>query len=156
MLQASIHAAEVQKCLVCGQKCGGHIFNTKEMMFGLPGRFNYRVCGKCGSARLINIPKNLAGYYPKSYGSMLLYPMPKNLVIMVLFKAYLSSKPKSFIRRRINKRFGEPNVFQIFDIMLQFSNRETFKGATILDAGSGVGQWLLWTKLLGFKKKSWY
>ena len=141
------------KCRICNYKGPGIVLKTKEMMFGFRGVFYYSRCNKCGSASIRNIPKNMAYYYPRDYGSKHINPWYKNSIIMGLFKIYLSVNPNNYVRKAIDKRMGVPNVFQVFYNMLKESKYKSFRASTILDIGSGTGQWLIYAGILGFKKR---
>ena len=147
------HFAIKRKCPVCNYYSIGQIIRTRENMFGLGGTFYYHICKRCGSAAIINKPKNMEKYYPETYLSKKIYPKYKNLIVMFLFKLYLILSPNSTLRKIIDKRFGTPNIFQIFNNMLEESKFTSFNNKSILDVGSGTGQWLIWLSLLGFKKR---
>ncbi len=51
-------------CKFCGKE-DFLVVPAKERMLQLSGEFQYRECLSCGSLQLIDIPKDLANYYPK-------------------------------------------------------------------------------------------
>ena len=57
----------MQQCKICGNKENNNTFLVHEHMFGLKGEFEYFECGNCHCIQLINIPSNLADYYPSSH-----------------------------------------------------------------------------------------
>jgi SAM-dependent methyltransferase len=56
-------------CEICGATGGHRIHHVREMMFGLGGQFRYLECGNCGCVALLDVPSDLARYYPPDYYS---------------------------------------------------------------------------------------
>ncbi len=54
--------------------CQGHgdhrLVEAREMMFGLRHRFTYQECADCGHVQLVDVPADLARYYPSDYYSL--------------------------------------------------------------------------------------
>src|SRR5262245_41013412 len=57
-----------ETCLYCGAR-ESRDFKAREMMFGFREEFNYRECLGCGCLQLLDVPSDLARYYPPHYGS---------------------------------------------------------------------------------------
>jgi len=57
------------KCKICGNTENNRTYTAKEMMFGLKDEFQYLECANCKCLQLIDIPRDLAKYYPEDYYS---------------------------------------------------------------------------------------
>jgi 2-polyprenyl-3-methyl-5-hydroxy-6-metoxy-1,4-benzoquinol methylase len=57
-----------RECKLCFN-ISDDIIHVEEMMFGLKTSFEYLHCDSCQSLSLMNIPKNMADYYPRNYYS---------------------------------------------------------------------------------------
>lgn len=55
------------KCKVCGNSENNKPFVAREMMFGLKEEFDYFECSHCGCLQIVEVPSNLAKYYPEEY-----------------------------------------------------------------------------------------
>ena len=58
------------ECRVCGNEAGNRTFRAREMMLGTRDPFDYSECGRCGSLQIVEIPEELARYYPHDYYSL--------------------------------------------------------------------------------------
>ena len=56
------------KCAICDSN-QHTLLRVKEMMFGKSDMFDYGLCHHCGCLQIIQIPKNLADFYPMNYCS---------------------------------------------------------------------------------------
>jgi SAM-dependent methyltransferase len=56
-------------CKICGNENGNKIHHAREIMFGFRDKFDYLECGQCGCVQLVNIPSDMARYYPPNYYS---------------------------------------------------------------------------------------
>lgn len=63
-----------KRCPACLSDSRAEVLAVRENMFGIAERFDYSVCGNCGSLALISIPPDMASYYPKNYYSVDLDP----------------------------------------------------------------------------------
>ena len=52
------------QCKCCLFDGPGEVYQVREMQLGLRELFNYHQCSNCGALQLIDIPENLAKYYP--------------------------------------------------------------------------------------------
>jgi SAM-dependent methyltransferase len=57
-------------CEICGNAARNRAFTVREMMFGLREPFEYLECGECGSLQLLDVPEDLARFYPDDYYSL--------------------------------------------------------------------------------------
>lgn len=119
-------------------------------MFGLKHEFTYFQCAKCGCLQIVEIPNNLAEYYPKNYLSFDLGPVQytKQTWLRKLVKAkrldhFLGNM--TLLGRAAHLLFGEPDIPDkwLKDIPLQSSYR-------MLDVGCGKGRRILQWRLAGF------
>jgi 2-polyprenyl-3-methyl-5-hydroxy-6-metoxy-1,4-benzoquinol methylase len=51
-------------CKCCSFDGAPNVYQVKEMQLGLREIFDYQLCTHCGCMQLLNIPKDLAKYYP--------------------------------------------------------------------------------------------
>lgn len=75
------------KCRLCAYE-SSNTLKVEEMMYGSNASYDYLVCDKCGSLSLVDIPKNIASYYPKDYYS---FVNSKNSG----FRSWISNKKSS-------------------------------------------------------------
>ena len=104
------------------------------MMFGSNTSFEYLICDKCRSLSLINIPDDLASYYPKDYYS---------------FVGTQSSNIKKWIsNKKSATNLGQFSVIGALTSVLKGKNsnlaaikicKPNRKSSKILDVGSGGG-----------------
>ena len=65
-----MNAASASKaCPVCANTAGNRIVTAREMMFGMRDTFDYLECGACRGIYLLDVPEDLAKYYPSNYYS---------------------------------------------------------------------------------------
>jgi len=112
------------------------------MAFGLRDKFEYLECGSCGCVQLLEIPRDMAKYYPPNY-----YSFQKHGAL------------KTFIRHQWSAHaYGNSNLIGKLVAGLFFANRAmesvrrsgVSKEARILDVGCGSGRFLLDLAYLGF------
>ena len=53
------------KCSYCNNEAGNTIMEAKELLLGIGGNFNYNYCGDCKGLQLLDIPADMAKYYPQ-------------------------------------------------------------------------------------------
>jgi SAM-dependent methyltransferase len=56
-------------CRICGAGKSSGAFNAREMMYGSREEFAYSQCSDCGTLQIVDVPADLARYYPDSYYS---------------------------------------------------------------------------------------
>ena len=55
---------QIYKCKICSTTIGNQPIVVREMMFGFRDEFLYFNCSSCGCLQIVNIPQDLAKYYP--------------------------------------------------------------------------------------------
>jgi SAM-dependent methyltransferase len=132
-----------QVCKICENADRNRLHIVREMAFGLREQFTYLECGRCGCVQLLNIPQNMAKYYPPGYYSLQAHGALKTLV-----------------RRRWSRHaYGKKNLVGWFVSyaffphrpMLAFRRVNPPKTAQILDVGCGRGYLLQDLAALGFR-----
>jgi len=114
------------KCSVCSNDSWNYLFEARDRMFGLPGKFGEYRCTRCGFVRLDPKPKDVKKYYPpQKYYS---YSDKSNPSFFSWLRSFL-------IRHR---------VFSLVPAMPQASS------GRILDVGCGSGDTLLLLKQVGW------
>lgn len=56
-------------CPICGNQQNNRVHLAREMMFGMRDSFHYLECASCGCLSLIDMPSDMAKYYPRDYYS---------------------------------------------------------------------------------------
>ena len=79
--------SEQLHCTICGNGANNKVHVAQEMMFGFRDKFEYLECGQCGCVQIINIPTNIAKYYPDNY-----YSFDKVTYKYNPFKIFLKNK----------------------------------------------------------------
>lgn len=136
------------KCKICDNESGNTKYEVKEMMFGFRDKFIYFQCSKCKCLQILEIPKNIAKYYPDNYYSFSLY-YPKGIFNKIIkyvkklrFKAAILNK--DLVGKLIFYYF--PNIF-----LKTLSEIGIKKDTSILDVGSGSGEVIHDLKNIGIK-----
>lgn len=129
-------------CKICGNEAGNSLHKVREMGFGLRESFDYLECAQCGCLQIVDVPRDMAKYYPPGYYS--LHP---------------HGKLKELVRQRwAAHAFGENNVLGWAVAQLFFPHRPMLavarvnppKTARILDVGCGRGYLLQDLARLGY------
>ena len=132
----------IETCRICGNNEGNRLHTAREMAFGLREPFTYLECGGCGCVQLLEIPSDMAKYYPPGYYSL----QPHGTI-------------KTLMRRRWSAHaFGKKNLVGWFVAYAFFAHRPMLavkrvnpsKSARILDVGCGRGYLLQDLAMLGF------
>src|ERR1051326_2305515 len=132
-----------QLCKVCANRESNRLHTAREMAFGLRNTFTYLECGGCGCVQLLDVPRDMAKYYPPGYYSL----QPHGTL-------------KTWLRRRWSAHaFGRKNlagwlVSEMFfphRPMLAFKRANPAQEARILDVGCGRGYLLQDLADLGFR-----
>ena len=53
------------QCKICGNSENNKTLLAQERMFGFGSEFEYLECSNCGCIQLLNIPPDMAKYYPQ-------------------------------------------------------------------------------------------
>lgn len=136
----------MNSCKICGNREGNRLHKVREMAFGLRECFMYLECGECGTLQLMEIPGDMAKYYPREYYSL----QPHGTL-------------KAFVRRKWSAHaFGQKNLVGWLLSEIFFAHRPMLavrrvnppKTARILDVGCGRGYLLQDLAFLGFRNLS--
>jgi SAM-dependent methyltransferase len=123
----------------------GRRFVVREQMFGTLEAFSYGECRGCRSLRLLDVPADLAPYYPPEYYSK---GSPSRYAPTLLAKAVrarLAAEGYDNLARAVG--LGRP--FPAWPLLLRDFGIDS--SARVLDVGSGAGRSLEPLKLLGFR-----
>lgn len=149
-------SAENIICEICGNREEKRIIRAREMMFGYRDHFDYAECSGCRCLMLINVPGDIARYYPERYYSF--QPLPDlkkeksdSLAVRYLRyarTAYLLSGRNfaGWLAAKINP--PQPLLATYLD---WFKNYSVQLGSKILDIGCSRGRLLQELAWYGFK-----
>ena len=141
------------ECSYCNNEAGNTIIAAKELLLGIGGNFDYNYCSECKGLELLNIPADMAKYYPQQdYYSF--KTNEGNLENVNSFAnkirkakaSYLLFNQKSFIGAITSIGYKMPDYYQ----WLKKSNVNF--DSEILDVGCGSGDLLFKIRKLGFRK----
>jgi len=130
-------------CKICQNAANNRRHIAREMMFGLRDPFTYLECSQCGCVQLLDIPPDMAKYYPKDY-----YSFQPHGSLMTFLRHQWSAYA-----------YGRKNLLGWIVARLFFANQAMMavrranipKDAHILDVGCGSGHLLLDLHHLGFR-----
>lgn len=140
--------SEPLRCTICDNTANNKIHTAQEMMFGFRDKFQYFECGQCGCVQLINVPADIAKYYPDDY-----YSFDKIIYKYHPFKIFFK---KQLIKYRVHKKFNLiGKLFSYFypndeDFYAWFEKLQLPFTAHILDVGCGNGNLLLKFRKSGY------
>ncbi len=129
-------------CKICRNAEGNRLHTAREMFLGLREPFTYLECVECGCVQLLEIPSNMAKYYPASYYSFEEHGRLKTL-LRHQWSAYAYGR-KNLLGWILTKAFF-PNI--AIQVVCRTGVPKT---ARILDVGCGSGRALLDLSYLGF------
>lgn len=134
-------------CRVCHNSAGNKVHTTREMMFGFGDYFDYIECGACGCLQILEMPQDLARYYPAAYysfGQM----VPENDSLLKLFlkqqRARYALHGRNFIGWVATLLWGMPPWYE------WLGGRNVDFDSSILDVGCGTGVFLRSIRKDGF------
>ncbi|HEU0008587.1 MAG TPA: class I SAM-dependent methyltransferase [Verrucomicrobiae bacterium] len=136
-----------QTCRICLAKGGRATFVFRERMFGWGDEFAYFQCRHCGCLQIMDVPADLARYYPPIYYSFHLQPVPQHgwkPFLMGLRDRAVTTRRGWFgwlLSRRYPARVDVEGLGQV-------PLREEMR---ILDVGCGRGQLLSILRRAGFR-----
>lgn len=132
-------------CRICGSIDDYRLHIAREIVFGLPGQFEYYECNRCGCLQIATVPENLGSYYPKEYYSF--HTAQPGLLKgwMKRRRALYGLTDRGVIGRMLTMRWGVPAYIDwVRQSGLSFDHR-------ILDVGCGAGTLLVDMADLGFR-----
>jgi SAM-dependent methyltransferase len=129
-------------CRICGNASGNRRHVAREMMLGLRDEFSYLECGRCGCLQLVQIPADMARYYPANYYSLTQHGWLKTFLRRCWARhAYQRPNPVGWLLSEL----VVPH-----EAMLSIRRAGLPKNAAILEVGCGSGRLLLDLAWLGF------
>lgn len=125
------------KCKCCAFEDNFKIFEIREMFLGFREIFNYQWCSNCGCMQLIDIPINLAKYYPSdkyySFDNSLNNRKIKTDILRKTKASYILYGRNSLVGSLLSIGYKVPSFFE-------WLKRGKVKfDDSILDVGSGNG-----------------
>jgi len=140
-------------CRICGnQENNDQIYHVREMLFGTNKSFDYFECGRCHCLQIVEIPENIAEFYPETYSAYNKHKGIKKLNAISQFLKYKKSqyclgRNKNLIGGAMTYFFGGGFVEKLAPANVDFNDE-------ILDVGTGTGGRILDLKRRGFKNLS--
>ncbi|MET0463963.1 MAG: class I SAM-dependent methyltransferase [Chitinophagaceae bacterium] len=136
------------KCKICGNTQGNETYHAKETMFGFDNTFEYIQCASCGCLQIVEIPANMADYYPREYYSFV--SEPSNYKVNALARWFKKTRDNFAIFNRgiLGKIFFKISPNGTLSVL---SPVEVSRDSRILDVGCGSGIFLHTLRELGFK-----
>lgn len=135
-------------CAICGHGSGHRLFRAQENMYGTGETFRYLECGDCGCLQLLDIPPDLAPYYPDDYCA---HGAPRYKQPSAWRQAWKRLRTRALLGRfgpgvrRLNHALGLPPYG------LWMEGLPLDLEARVLDLGCGNGQLLLRMQKDGFR-----
>ncbi len=135
-------------CPLCGELSERREHAAREMMFGTREQFAYAECSGCGALELLDVPEDLARYYPSNYYAFRQAEkrtMEPRQNAREEFRDYMA-------RKRTNQLMGKPSLVgallvmryrpELPKLLRWFRDLGFNLSSSILDVGCGNG-WLL-------------
>jgi len=126
-------------CQVCYNLNHNKMHTAREMMFGTREEFDYLECAHCGCVQLVNVPNDMAKYYPLDYYSF----KEEEIKHFDPVRAFLRKQKhsyclhgKNFIGKMLVERAGMPPHYS------WLRGGHVNFASDILDVGCGVGHFL--------------
>lgn len=135
-------------CKYCNNNTVVNSYVLREMMFGLKDKFKYVECANCSSIQIVEIPSNLAKYYPANYLSFELKHENRLKRWLKLKRFENSYSSKGLLGKIINKLWWTPQIGKFLKVTgVKLTD-------AILDVGSGEGELLFLMYQYGFSNLS--
>jgi len=142
-------------CRICGALGNHPTYIGREMMFGTREEFEYFKCSECGCLQILEIPDDLAKYYPPNYNAhnikiscshnkLKAFLLKQRFRNAIFGKGYKVSKILSYFVTMVS-----PKIEGVlpFSKVLKVCHLKNFS-ARILDVG--CGNWSMWLQGLRF------
>ncbi len=129
-------------CPICRNEAGNKLLQFEEKMFRMGGYFEYVDCGHCGAMSIVDLPQDLARYYPTSnYYSVLEKSGLRSVLMRLRDLAYTTAYPGAGL---VRKYLPNSALATTLSAIRTQSDR-------ILDVGCGEGALLKSLARLGLK-----
>jgi 2-polyprenyl-3-methyl-5-hydroxy-6-metoxy-1,4-benzoquinol methylase len=134
-------------CRICHYSEGNHLFEVREMMFGLPDTFAYFQCSFCGCLQIREIPADMNRYYPEGYYSYSVFgPLQSMNPVMNFLKRLrdvYAVTGHGLIGKYLFSKIPNGSLRSLSAISIK-------KDCRILEVGCGVGSLLFALQEIGF------
>jgi SAM-dependent methyltransferase len=120
------------ECSACGETINRTLV-VSECMFGTGETFEYGVCGRCESLRLLTPPEDLTPYYPDTY-----YSFEQQVSPIVRIGKLLRARTAAYGLSGVSRWLGLGRPFPAWPLVLE--DQGVTRSSRILDVGSGAGQ----------------
>lgn len=141
------------KCSYCGNESGNKIIEATELLLGIGGSFNYNYCNECKGLQLLNVPVDMAKYYPQqqyySFKSSEAHLEDIDSFKNKLRRAkaeHLLFRKKSILGALASIGYKMPDYYQ------WLKKTKVNFDSDILDVGCGNGDLLFKIRKLGFRR----
>ena len=145
----------ISHCPACFATEVSRVVDVREFMFGTQEEFPYAECGRCGTVRLVDVPPDLALYYPKAYYSVADDPQhvlgrpPTRQVVATLGRSAVTGRQViSGVARQVIRRRQAQTLLSIYAAIARCGVRS--RSWRILDVGAGSGLLVYALSLAGF------
>ena len=129
-------------CALCANKHGNYLLTAEENMYGMGKVFDYLRCGQCGVLHILQVPHDLASYYPTgAYYSTQRKSWAKQQLVQLRDRSYVH---KSLVGGFLRSQFPNPALQATLKVVQDRTTR-------ILDVGCGGGTLLRALANLGFE-----
>jgi len=141
------------KCSYCNNEAGNTIIEATELLLGIGGNFKYNYCGDCKGLQLLDIPADMAKYYPQqdyysfksNEGHLENVDSFKNKIRKAKAE-YLLFNKRSLIGALTSVGYKKPDYY------MWLRKTDVNFDSEILDVGCGNGDLLFKTRKLGFRR----
>lgn len=141
-------------CHICGNAENNRTHKAREMMFGTRAEFLYIECPQCGTLQIVEIPNDLAKFYPREYFS---FEPAENVTLGETFGRRIAAHfagrtlrgESSFLGRAVLRR--KAWIADHFAPSLRPPFLRLSRDSRILDIGCGNGRLLQALHYLGFR-----
>lgn len=133
------------ECRICGNSEGNKSYLIREMMFGMPDRFEYFQCAGCGCLQIAGPPVDIERFYPSGYYS---YGVPASAPFLKRIDKGIRNRLAFYsgASSLLSPLAGNFNRQPLHAVGRTGVTRES----SILDVGCGAGSLLLSLARMGF------